>query len=220
MQPKAILRNRVRSHLLSQITKGTITIGKTLNLAQISRDLGISVTPIREALSQLEQARIVNAIPNRGFVVPELSFSEAGDLYETIAQLEMMALEGSSFKTNTLAQLKATQKKLQQAHSPSARLHTRMIFHHILVGDCANKTLLSLLQDLEARVLFYEQLLLTEASFYEQVYNQNESIIQAIEEDNIPTAALILKMNWMAILEHIRGQLVLAKTVDFETIEG
>ncbi|GMN05210.1 GntR family transcriptional regulator [Croceitalea sp. MTPC5] len=220
MQPKAILRNRVRSHLLSQITKGTITIGKTLNLAQISRDLGISVTPIREALSQLEQARIVNAIPNRGFVVPELSFSEAGDLYETIAQLEMMALEGSSFKTNTLAQLKAIQKKLQQAHSPSTRVHTRMIFHHILVGDCANKTLLSLLQDLEARVVFYEQLLLTEASFYEQVDNQNESIIQAIEEDNIPTAALILKMNWMAILEHIRGQLVLAKTVDFETIEG
>lgn len=220
MQTKAILRNTVKSHLLSQISKGSIAVGKTLNLAKLSRDLNISVTPIREALSQLEQARIISAIPNRGFIVPELSFTEARDLYETIAQLEMMALENCSFKEQTLIQLKDIQIQLQQAHSSSLRLQSRVAFHHALVSDCTNETLLALLQDLGSRILFYEQLLIKDASFYEQVDNQNESIIQAIEEDNIPTAALILKMNWMTILEHIQGKLILSKTVNFETIDA
>ena len=68
-------------------------MGKTINLAALSRDTGISVTPIREALSQLEHAQVLQAIPNRGFVVAKLSKPEVKNLIEIVAQLEVMALE-------------------------------------------------------------------------------------------------------------------------------
>ncbi|WP_350285874.1 GntR family transcriptional regulator [uncultured Croceitalea sp.] len=219
MPNQLILRNKVKQHLLSQITERKLQIGKTLNLAKLSRSLAISVTPIREALSQLEQVRIVRAIPNRGFIIPELSHTEAKHLYDTIAELEVMALEACTFSEQTIKRLNTVQLKLQQVHTPMVRLQHRIAFHHLLVRDCPNTILLALLEDLEARVLFYEQLYITDASFYEQVDNQNEAIIQAIAEDNVPTAALILKMNWMSISEYIQKQLLREKTVYFETIE-
>ena len=44
-------------------------------------------------------------------------------------------------------------------------------------------------------------------SFYNKADNQHEAIIAAIEEDNVPTASLLLKMNWMIILNYILKQL-------------
>ena len=210
-----ILRNTVKAHLLEEIHKGHLHIGKTINLAKVSRDLQISVTPVREALSQLEQCRILKAIPNRGFIVPELSLQEATDLYHTTAELEVMAVEHSTFDTRTTALLRKELLRLQQAHTDAMRLHHRVAFHRILVQKCSNKILLQLLEDLESRILFYEQVLITEASFYEQTDNQNEAVVQAIEDDNVPTATLILKMNWMSILEYVKGQIIKQYEVRF-----
>ena len=94
----AILRDQVKDFILKEMQKGGLSVGKTINLAALSRKLGISVTPIREALSQLEESQIIKAVPNRGFVVAELHLKEAQDLYATVSQLEVMALENSTYK--------------------------------------------------------------------------------------------------------------------------
>ncbi|SNY99913.1 DNA-binding transcriptional regulator, GntR family [Flagellimonas pacifica] len=203
-----VLRNQVKAHLLNQIHEGELAMGKTINLAALSRKIGISVTPIREALSQLEQARIIKAVPNRGFVVAGLTKKEAKNLYETIAQLEIMALEDTNFSKEDVERLQNQQVKLKRTNTHLNRLKARFEFHDLLVRKCANTVLLQILDDLKARLLFYEQGFGQDISFYENVDNQNEAIIQAIAEDNVPTAALILKMNWMVVLEYIEKQLV------------
>lgn len=207
MQSTSILRDMVRSHLLEQIRAGELTIGRTINLAALARKIGISVTPIREALSQLEQARIIKAIPNRGFVVTKLSQKEARDLYGTIAQLEVMALENSSFTEVDVEKLQSQQSELNQINTFEDRLRARFEFHKLLVNKCANTVLLQILDDLKARLLFYEYSFAQDAGFYANIDRQNESIIHAIAEDNIPTATLILKMNWMSVLEYVEKRM-------------
>ena len=96
---------------------------------------------------------------------------------------------------------------LQQSHTKSARLNARFKFHDLLIENCSNTVLLRILQKLKSRIRFYEHLLVSEASFYENSDNQNEGIIRAIEEQNVPTAALILKMNWMIVLDYVVKQL-------------
>ena len=59
MSKKTVLRDKIKEQLLFQIHQGDLAIGKTINLAELSRETGISVTPIREALSQLEQVGAV-----------------------------------------------------------------------------------------------------------------------------------------------------------------
>lgn len=203
MSQITILRDKVKDHLLDQIEKGELTIGKTINLAALSRTIGISVTPIREALSQLEQARVINAVPNRGFVVTHLTKKEAGNLYETVAQLEVMALESSPFHPEDIEHLWHQAKRLYDEKS----LNTRFEFHRLLVQNCSNTVLLQTLENLKVRLRFYEQGFAGDTSFFDSANRQNESILQAIEQDNIPTAALILKMNWMAVLEYVHRKM-------------
>ena len=219
MDSLPILRNQVKAHLLANIKSGTLVHGRTINLAKLSRELKISVTPIREALSQLEQSHIVRAIPNRGFVIPELSLAEAKDLYTTMAQLSVIALEDTTFTEKTLRKLEETLLELQQSHTPVVRIQHRIRFHQLLMKDNTNQVLASLIEDLEARIFFYEQLYISDPSFYEQVDNQNESILKSIKENNQPTAALILKMNWLHVSERIKEKLIRNQKLAFETID-
>ncbi|MGX1930245.1 GntR family transcriptional regulator [Flagellimonas sp. 2504JD4-2] len=208
MQSTFNLRDQVRLHLLDQIRNGELKIGKTINLAALARQIGISVTPIREALSQLEQARIIQAIPNRGFVVTRLSQKEAQDLYKTLSQLEVMALESSSFTQEDIESLQSQQLKVKMADTFEDRLHARFEFHKLLTQKSSNTMLLQMLEDLKARLLFYEYSFAHDEGFYANLEHQSMAIVQAIEEDNIPTAALILKMNWMSVLEYVEKRML------------
>ncbi|RDY61583.1 GntR family transcriptional regulator [Flagellimonas nanhaiensis] len=207
MTQSLVLRDSVKDYLLGQIQKGELPIGKTINLAKLSREIGVSVTPIREALSQLEHARVIKAVPKRGFLVTRLSKEEARDLYEMTAQLEMMALEASSFSKMDLNTLRTHHKKMEIAGNSKDAISHRFEFHGLLVQNCKNKVLLQILEDLKMRLLFYERGLGEDSSFHSLLNNQNEAIVQALEEDNLPAAALILKMSWMAVLEYVESRL-------------
>ncbi|WP_222984189.1 GntR family transcriptional regulator [Flagellimonas meishanensis] len=203
----SILRNRVRDHLLKQIHKGKLEIGKSINLAELSRTLNVSVTPVREALSQLEYAKVIRAIPNSGFVVPRLSKNEAMDLYGITAQLEMMALESVSFSENEIARLRSQYQTMSQATNSFDQLKARFRFHDELLLNCGNMVLVQILDNLKLRLLFYEHFVAMDMDFHQLMMNQHEAMIQAIEENNTPTACLIVKMNWMAVLDHVMRQI-------------
>ena len=202
---KVVLRDKIKAHLLAQIQKGLLKVGHTINLAALARVLKVSVTPIREALSQLEESGIVKAIPNRGFIVPELSLKEAIDLYNTVAELEVLALGSSSFNDTLKKELRKLQLQLQQTETANSRLLIRFQFHETLMKACDNSILKRILSKLRSRIFFYEQLYINDSSFYETVDNQNEGVLRAIEEDNLPTAALILKMNWITVLDYLKS---------------
>ena len=207
MITKVNLRTQVRDHLLSQMVKGELQIGKTINLAALSRELNISVTPIREALTQLQQANIIKAIPNRGFIIAELDVKEAEDLYNLVASLEVMAIENSEFDTQDIEALKLQQQVFEDAKDALSRIQADLEFHRLLTKGYENDLALQILNDLKTRIFFYERAFMTDDSFYNKSDNQHDAIISAIADDNVPTASLLLKMNWMLILNYIQKKL-------------
>ena len=202
-----ILRNQVRDHLLGQIYDGKLSAESSINLAELSRALGVSVTPIREALGQLEYIKVVKAIPKSGFVLPRLQRKEASDLYSAMVQLEMTALESCTFSDKDIQKLRKRHEQTLDAKNPLNRLKARFDFNDTLIQNCSNEVLLQVLDNLRTRLLFYERLVDLNDEFHELIINQHEAIIQAIEEYNIPTACLIVKMNRMAILDHVVAQI-------------
>ncbi len=207
MQTKTILRDQVRDHLLREMKNGSLQIGRTINLAALSRRLDVSVTPIREALSQLQQAHIIKAIPNRGFIISGLDVDEAEDLYNLVASLEVMAIENTEFDQDTIEQLKKQQEIFENAPDALSRIQADLGFHHILTKGYDNELALQILSDLRTRIFFYERAFMAEDTFYNKSDNQHDSIISAIADDNVPTASLLLKMNWMLILNYIQKKL-------------
>ncbi len=207
MLVKINLRDQVRDHLLAEMVSGKLKTGKTLNLAALSRDLNVSVTPIREALTQLQQAHIIKAVPNRGFIIAELDVKEAEDLYGLVANLEVMAIENSEFTEADIEKLRGQQLVFENAGDAISRIQADLEFHRLLTKGYSNDLALQVLNDLKTRIFFYEKAFTENDSFYNQSDNQHEAIISAIADDNVPTASLLLKMNWMLILNYIQKKL-------------
>ncbi|TDS15064.1 DNA-binding GntR family transcriptional regulator [Maribacter caenipelagi] len=201
------LRDQVRDYLLSEMTTGNLKTGKTINLAALARHLKVSVTPIREALTQLQQSHIIKAVPNRGFIIAELDVKEAEDLYELVANLEVMAIENSEFNVEDIDNLKNQQEVFEKASNAIDRIQADLEFHRLLTKGYKNELALKILHDLKTRIFFYEHAFTNDDSFYNKSDNQHDSIISAIADDNIPTASLLLKMNWMLILNYVQKKL-------------
>ena len=204
---KINLRDQVRDYLLSEMITGKLKTGKTINLAALSRDLNVSVTPIREALTQLQQAHIIKAVPNRGFIIAELDVKEAEDLYGLVANLEVMAIENSEFNDEDIVKLRNQHQVFENAQDAISRIQADLEFHRLLTKGYENDLALQILNDLKTRIFFYEKAFTNDDSFYNKSDNQHDSIIAAIADDNVPTASLLLKMNWMLILNYVQKKL-------------
>ncbi|MGF1557746.1 MAG: GntR family transcriptional regulator [Flavobacteriaceae bacterium] len=208
MIAKVIFRDQVREYLLKQMKLGNLQEGRTINLAALARELDVSVTPIREALTQLQQSRIITAIPNRGFIISELSLKEAQDLYDLVADLEVLAIENSTFDDASVIELKQQQVVFKNAEDTISRIGAKLEFHRLLTKNYPNALAQQILEDLKIRIFFYEREFMADDLLYSKSDNQHDAIISAIEDDNAPTAALVLKMNWMLILNYIQRQLL------------
>lgn len=204
---KINLRDQVRDYLLAEMITGKLKTGKTINLAALSRDLNVSVTPIREALTQLQQAHIIKAVPNRGFIIAELDVKEAEDLYGLVANLEVMAIENSEFNDEDIVKLRNQHQVFENAQDAISRIQADLEFHRLLTKGYENDLALQILNDLKTRIFFYEKAFTNDDSFYNKSDNQHDSIIAAIADDNVPTASLLLKMNWMLILNYVQKKL-------------
>ncbi len=202
------MRDQVREYLLTQMREGKLNAGESVNLAALARTLKVSVTPVREALTQLQQSHVIEAIPNRGFFMKELSHDEAKNLYELVAQLEVLALEQSEFDADAIANLRTQQRLIQESVHPLDRINAYMEFHRLLTKNYKNTVAQQILGDLKTRVFLYEKAFMSDESFYYNSDNQHEAIISAIEDDNVPSAALVLKMNWYLVQDYIAKQLV------------
>jgi DNA-binding GntR family transcriptional regulator len=80
----------------------------------ISRKLGVSRTPIREALRKLEQEGLINRLPNRGYSVVDISASEIEELYELREALEIIALTAAAKKAQKQDWVRLEKKLLKQ----------------------------------------------------------------------------------------------------------
>jgi len=86
------LKNLVYGYLREQMQSGELKQGDTINMDKTARKLGVSKTPLREALIKLEAEGFVKIMPWRGVVVSKLTLQDFKDCYQVIGALECSAL--------------------------------------------------------------------------------------------------------------------------------
>ncbi|MBM4262931.1 MAG: GntR family transcriptional regulator [Deltaproteobacteria bacterium] len=87
------LSARVYNQIKSLILCNEVMPGQKLHHQELSERLGVSRTPVREALTRLVQEGYVSFLPNRGFTCKEIRLQEAEELYELREALEAFAVE-------------------------------------------------------------------------------------------------------------------------------
>lgn len=96
---------RLAESLSWQIITGRIAPGAVLTEVEVAAEAGLSRTPVREAMLQLERWGLVRLLPKKGAVVPELTAEDAEDLMALRALLEADALRATSGRPDRLADL-------------------------------------------------------------------------------------------------------------------
>jgi DNA-binding GntR family transcriptional regulator len=86
------LKDQVYEYLRNQIQAGELLPGSSINMDKISKKLGISITPLRDALLKLETQGFVNIFPRRGIRVNHLTLEDVKNAYQIIGSLEASAL--------------------------------------------------------------------------------------------------------------------------------
>jgi DNA-binding GntR family transcriptional regulator len=87
------MSDQVREYVYEQIVAGAFKPGSIIQIASIAAELGVSRTPVREALLALQQANVLSVIPNQGFLVKTMSASDIRDIYTMRKVLEAATAE-------------------------------------------------------------------------------------------------------------------------------
>lgn len=87
------LHREVADYLRGMIIRGDLREGEKIPFTRVAEALGVSLTPLREAVKVLAEERLVELEPNRGAVVKPFTPAEATELFEVIAALESLAAE-------------------------------------------------------------------------------------------------------------------------------
>lgn len=129
--------------LRDKIVLGDIPPGEPLRLEEVARALKMSVSPIREAIRQLEMIGLVSHSPFRGATVTRLSLDEMSAVYETRVAVESLVVRrvAERFDTEIEDRLVGILDELDAAYEAQDRLrvvrgNTR--FHEVLAASCGS----------------------------------------------------------------------------------
>lgn len=86
------MREVIYTYLRDQMDSGVLKPGQFFNLTEVSQATGVSTTPLREALIQLELEGFVSILPRRGVIVRPLALSDIRNIYQLAGALEASAL--------------------------------------------------------------------------------------------------------------------------------
>ncbi|GLR15755.1 GntR family transcriptional regulator [Portibacter lacus] len=207
MIKKITFRDEVKKELLKAMFKGDLIPGQRVSLPSISKKLEVSVTPVREALTQLSESGIVSYIPNRGFIVTELNEEEAIELYEAISILESSALLLSTYSSEDLQKLEHCQNAFSTAKTKGTRVKRDMAFHQQLIAPFSNSLIKKMIDDLRVRLFFYE----LEYMAYDELNIASnaghEKILLELKRGDLQSAAHGLKENWTISINNITSQM-------------
>lgn len=160
----------------------------------LAKRLGVSRTPIREALRMLEQDGLVERA-NRGLRVRERSPSEIFEIYEARAALEAMAARSAAERHTDVdrvqlqARLHAMRQALNEPASKQAMLSRE--FHRTIWHASHNQTLIDLLERLHVHLFRYPTTTHVVEGRAEASYSEHEAIVDAIlARDALKAAAL------------------------------
>jgi DNA-binding GntR family transcriptional regulator len=144
-------------HLKTLIMSAELPPGATVNEQALAEALGISRTPVREAIRKLEQEGLVMRYPNRGALVTQLSMKDVIEIWQIREILEPAAcrLAASRIDPAALADVETVVRRLRDGAGQDYETHHRsdVALHRLIVESAGNAILRQLVEMLNERIV-------------------------------------------------------------------
>lgn len=197
------LRTQARTLVRDRLLEGKFPPAGRINESALAADIGISRTPVREALLGLEKEGLLVSVPRRGFFVRPLSAEEVREIYPVLWTLECLALRLRGFpnadELATLGQINASLEE-NLGHPPKA-LNLDTEWHRTLLRPCHNKRLLGMIRDLKRAAYRYEYAFMQQSNRVIVSVEQHRQILESLHRGDMEGAVVTLQENWRVTLE-------------------
>lgn len=183
------LRIRVFNAVENAILDGEYKDGDSLNELKISKELGVSRTPVREALMQLELEGLVKNIPNKGAVVIGVSKQDTRDIYEIRVRIEGLAAKLAAEKI-TEDELRALEKLVDLQEFYLMKNDTEQIFrldtdfHKIIYDASRSRPLRFMLSNFHNYIKKARDISVQAEGRAEKTVAEHRAILSAIRDRN------------------------------------
>ena len=191
------LRDVVFNTLRQAILRGELKPGERLMEIQLANKLGVTRTPIREAIRKLELEGLVLMIPRKGAEVAEITEKSLRDVLEVRRALEELSVQLACEKITKeeIRELERVAKEFQQVVKSSditeiAEVDVR--FHDIIYTATDNQKLIQLLNNLREQMYRYRVEYLKRDGVFPQLIAEHEAIIRHIENNEKEKATEVM----------------------------
>ena len=183
----------VYEELKMQILTGAIVPGTRMMEVELAKEIGVSRTPIREAIRKLEKEGLVTIEPRRGAYASQISIEDMVEILEVRQNMEGLAayFAASRMTPEQMADLKEVSAKYNAAVQEGImenmiKYDTR--FHRIIVESCNNKTLMQMIEQLQELVLRFRYIYYDNFRRAENMPEEHKAILEAIESGDADAA--------------------------------
>jgi DNA-binding GntR family transcriptional regulator len=191
---RTTLRAETREALRARIIDGRLSPGANVGERDLSEALGVSRTPLREALLGLEAEGLLRLEAQRGFFVTDLSVAEAREIYPLIWTLEVLAVQrGKPGDPEALAAINASFRKAQDQQQA---LTWDRAWHEELVRQSGAARTAAVLEPLRTAASRYEYRFFSGRTAVAESARQHDAIALALRRGRPAEAARLLRQNW------------------------
>lgn len=207
---KYSLRGRVFHKIREDILSGVYKQKEELKETALAQDLGVSRTPVREALRQLELEGLVSIIPNKGAYVTGISAKDISDIYNIRSLLEGLCARWA-VEYITEYQLEELEEitYLFEFHAEKAHydqlLELDNKFHEVLYEASNSKILGHMMADFHHYVQRVRKFTISSAVRSVEVNNEHKAIVAALREKNALRAEQSANIHMMNTIQNMGG---------------
>ncbi len=192
------LRDVVFNTLRQAILKGELKPGERLMETQLANKLGVSRTPVREAIRKLELEGLVLMIPRKGAEVAEITRQDMEDVLEVRTALEELAVKDACdhITDAQLSELKKASNEFKKALLEGKDLVTcadaDMHFHDVILSATNNRRLIQMLNNLSEQMYRYRMEYLKDERTHKTLIEEHDAIRRALKKhDKVKAGAAI-----------------------------
>ncbi|MDK2881641.1 MAG: hypothetical protein PWQ99_1416 [Clostridia bacterium] len=213
------LREVVFDTLREAIINGVLRPGERLMELQLAEELGVSRTPIREAIRKLELEGFVVMVPRKGAYVAGISLKNIADVFEVRAALEALAAGLAAERITDeelegLERIIVRKKKSIEEGDVAGFVQCDMEFHDAFYKASRNERLVQILGNLQDEIHRFRSVSLAYPGRMQDALEEHRKIVEAVAERDVARAQ---KLAWEhienaenSLLEAVRGKAVAA----------
>ena len=204
------LHQVVADQMREMIRGGTLALGQKINEKRLCDSMGVSRTPVREAIRILHSEGLIDLVPNRGAFVSQPCIEEINDMFQVMSVLEGMCarLATERMTPGDFQRVASIHQELERhflERNHESYLDVNQRFHVLVQALSGNKVLHDVINGLRRKILLYRHKQLYQPKRFESSIQEHRDLLEAFRRRDAARAETFMKRHLLKQCEALLG---------------